>query len=144
MSVTVELQMQALEDLAKTHPDRINRALDRIAIEWTAIAKLTITDMIYSRPRTPDEYRLTGRLRASIAFSSPNSPGTQTDTMLDGTVISSSVPQTNGAVIVGSNVEYANAVHNGLEGRAPRPFLIERISEVTAFATRVIAEETTP
>lgn len=70
----------------------LRRALDRIAIRWQAAARLA----------APVD---TGRLRASIAFSTPNVPG----------LFSTTEPVQQGlTAVVGSNVEYALAVHEGL------------------------------
>ncbi len=75
-----------------TTEQALKRALDRIAIKWQAEArKIAPVD--------------TGRLRASIAFSTPNVPG----------LFSTTEPVDQGlTAIVGTNVEYALAVHEGL------------------------------
>jgi hypothetical protein len=79
----------------KTVEVALRRALDRIAIRWQAAA----------RQQTPVD---TGRLRSSIAFSTPNQPalGTGVDELNQGLT-----------AIVGTNVEYALAVHEGFSGR---------------------------
>lgn len=70
----------------------LRRALDRIAIRWQAAARLA----------APVD---TGRLRASIAFSTPNVPG----------LFATTAPIEQGlTAMVGTNVEYALAVHEGL------------------------------
>lgn len=144
MSLTFSLDTAPLEEAIRQHGDRADRALDRIAVEWAALAKLAITDMIYSRPRTPDEYRLTGRLRASIVAGSPNSPTTQTARALDGSIVTTTVPQTTKEALVGSNVVYARVVHNGLRGHTARPFFLVNQKEVLDYARQVFAEELQP
>lgn len=144
MSLSFSIDTAPIENLIKKYPQQADRALDRIAIEWAALARLAITDMIYSRPRTPDEYRLTGRLRASIVAGSPNSPTTQTARLLDGTTITNEAPQTTKEALVGSNVIYARTVHNGLRGHTARPFFLVNQKEVLDYARQVFAEELKP
>jgi hypothetical protein len=141
MSISIELDTRGLQEKMRQYPQDADRALDRIALEWAALAKLAITDMIYSRRRDPKEYRLTGRLRASIVASSPNSPTTTTEKLLDGTTLTLKTPQTPKAAVVGTNVEYARYVHNGTRGGTSRPFLIEPQAEILKYAAEVFAEE---
>lgn len=78
----------------RTIETALKRALDRIAIRWQAAA----------RQQVPVD---TGRLRSSIAFSTPNQPalGTGVNELNQGLT-----------AIVGTNVEYAVAVHEGFTG----------------------------
>ena len=73
----------------------------------------------------------TGRLRASISFITPTDKGdsgqpkpanAQTGDELTGT-------SEKNTVVVGSNVEYAEYVHNGTSRMAGRPFLREGIDK---------------
>lgn len=73
----------------------------------------------------------TGRLRASISFITPTQKGdsgqpkpanTQAGDELTGTA-------EQNTVVVGSNVEYAEYVHNGTSKMAGRPFLREGIDK---------------
>jgi hypothetical protein len=81
----------------------LRRALDRIAIRWQAEAKQA----------APVD---TGRLRASIAFSTPNVQALHTETYKGG-VVQYQPPEAQGLTAqVGTNVEYALVVHEGLSG----------------------------
>ena len=81
----------------------LRRALDRIAIRWQADAKLA----------APVD---TGRLRASIAFSTPNVQALHTETFKEG-VVQYQPPDVQGLTAqVGTNVEYGLVVHEGLSG----------------------------
>lgn len=81
----------------------LHRALDRIAIRWQAEAKLA----------APVD---TGRLRASIAFSTPNVQALHTETFKEG-VVQYQPPDVQGLTAqVGTNVEYGLVVHEGLSG----------------------------
>jgi hypothetical protein len=98
----------------------LKRALDRIAIKWQAEAKLA----------APVD---TGRLRASIAFSTPTVSGLHTETYSTGVVQYDTPPVKGLTVQVGTNVEYALAVHEGLEsefayrsGNQTKTFTIQR------------------
>lgn len=140
MSLSFEIDKSGLDEIRANFSKRVDTALDRIALEWAALSKLAISDMIYSRQRDPDEYRLTGRLRASIVASSPNSPTTVTEPLLDGSVLRLNPPQQRAAA-VGSNVEYARFVHNGTRGNAGKPFFLVNQAEILKYAEEVFAEE---
>lgn len=144
MSISFEIDKTAWNKLVQDHPKKVETALDRIALEWAALAKLAITDMIYSRQRTPEEYRLTGRLRASIVASSPNSPTTVTEKLLDGSVLVLNPPQDKYNAVVGTNVEYARYVHQGTRGGTGRPFLLQPEGEILKYAREVFEEELQP
>ena len=92
----------------------LKRALDRIAIRWQAEA----------RQLAPVD---TGRLRASIAFSTPNQPA-----------LGTGVQELNQGLtaIVGTNVEYALAVHEGFDGVVN---VKEHTREIRTAFGRVIA-----
>lgn len=100
---------------------RLRRALDRIGIKWQAEAKKNIS------PGSANAAVDTGRLRASIAFSSPNVQAVHTEAYAGsesspGGVVSYPVPKLDAryralTVGVGSNVEYAAAVHEGINAQ---------------------------
>jgi hypothetical protein len=82
----------------------LRRALDRIAIRWQKEAKIA----------APVDL---GRLRASIAFSTPNIQALHTESYRGGVVQYMPPPPPNELTAqVGSNVEYARAVHEGFSG----------------------------
>jgi hypothetical protein len=123
----------------------LKRALDRIAIKWQAEA----------RKAAPVD---TGRLRASIAFSTPNVQALHTENYKDG-VVQYQPPATQGLTAqVGSNVEYALQVHEGLPGemasreggrtvrrsspkRKPNKFIEEPGRQFNSVFQRMITEE---
>jgi len=80
---------------------RLRRALDRIAIKWQAEA-------IKAAPVD------TGRLRASIAISTPNVQALHTANYSEGAVQYEPPTEQGLTAMVGTNVEYALAVHEGL------------------------------
>jgi phage gpG-like protein len=93
---------------------RVGIALDKVAIDWHAASVRAISDMVYNQPR--GDYKRTNRLRSSITWSSPNVHAVKTYTHDEGT--ESYTPPKAGAMeaLVGTNVEYAPAVHDGLAG----------------------------
>ena len=121
VSFTVQSNMKAVTaDVER----RARRALDRIAIKWQADSKVNIS------PGQPNAAVDTGRLRASIAFSTPNVQAVHTEAFPGGPggpggVVSYLPPKPDGlAATVGTNVEYGPAIHEGLRGR-PRKFIEE-------------------
>ena len=82
---------------------RINRALNRIGIRWHAAA----------RQACPVD---TGRLRSSIAFTTPTLAQPVQVAAGNGQPAETFTPPSaeRGTVIVGSNVEYAPAIHEGV------------------------------
>ena len=95
--MTFRLESRTQEVSIASHA-ALERALKRVAIHWHALA----------RQAAPVD---TGRLQASIAFAAP---GTNPAVMADGEVFQPP-PVTDLSAIVGSNVEYAAAVHEGVE-----------------------------
>lgn len=113
----------------------IQAGLNRIGIHWSAESKKAISAMVYDQPQSPSGYLRTGRLRASITFATPEmqmpTPEWTPPTPPDRTVI------------VGSNVEYAPYVHEGVmaqEVEVPQ----HAVREHQRTMTSVFGQEVTP
>ena len=89
MSVTFKIEGNATQIIRATEA-KMKIAMADVAMKWHTDAVDTITDMVYNHPPRGG-YLRTGRLRASLAFES--------DTR---------------SALVGTNVEYAPEVHDGL------------------------------
>lgn len=113
-------------DVIREEENATKRALYAIGLKATEGA----TDAISGRYTVPSAVD-TGRLRASISFITPSSGGD------NGMAIPSNGSPSDrltGAVgeqcaIVGTNVEYAEFVHNGTTNMSARPFLREGIDK---------------
>lgn len=87
-----------------------------------------------TREDSPDKAVDTGRLRASISFITPDQSGGGeiNQNSQSGDKLTGKAP--NNAVVVGSNVNYAAYVHNGVKYKhkemAARPFLTHGIQNV--------------
>lgn len=96
--LSIEMQFHPPDDALRSG---INRALNRIGIKWQAGAKQA----------TPVD---TGRLRSSIAFVTPTVRALHT-TAYEGHVETYMPPEARpNSVHVGTNVDYARAVHEGV------------------------------
>jgi hypothetical protein len=121
---------------------RAKRALDRIAIKWQADAKVNIS------PGQPNAAVDTGRLRASIAFSTPNVQAVHSEAYPGGSggpggVVSYLPPKpAELTATVGTNVQYGPAIHEGLKGR-PRKFIEEPMLALIPTFKRYTEEELT-
>ena len=113
MSVTFKIQGDANSVVTLTQR-QLNKAFIDVATAWhretveTQLGKM----IYYEKPgRT---YQLTGRLRASIAFVTPTMHRVHTYSY-DGGTESYTPPKANGLeILVGTNVEYAPALHEGV------------------------------
>lgn len=95
--------------VARALEEGVNRGLNRVGIRWAADAKQAITDMVYSQPQGPSGYQRTGRLRSSITFATPTVQAPTPEW---------TPPAPEGlTVVVGTNVEYAPFVHEGVNAQ---------------------------
>lgn len=84
----------------------------------------------------------TGRLRASISFITPNAEkkgqaeGVSKSALQAGDVIDGTAEPST--VIVGTNVEYAEFVHNGTSRMEGRPFITEGINKTKDKMQRIV------
>lgn len=113
-------------DVQKAEENAVQRALYAIGVKAVEGATDAITGR-YSIPSAVD----TGRLRASISFITPSQSG---DSGMAIPPNGSPSDRLSGkgekdCVIVGSNVEYAEFVHNGTTNMSARPFLREGIDK---------------
>lgn len=117
MSVTFKIQGDAKSVVTLTQR-QLNKAFIDVALAWHAeTTDVQLGKMVYNRIRGDDEYKLTGRLRASIAFVTPTMHNVHTYTH-DGGSESYTPPKANGLeVLIGTNVEYAPAVHDGVNAQ---------------------------
>ena len=121
-NIRVESNSKIVFDALEEANERALYAIGIKAVEGSVDA---ITGK-YNIPSAVD----TGRLRASISFI------TETESGDSGMSVPSSAPKDKlsgkaekNTVIVGSNVEYAEYVHNGTSRMAARPFLREGIDQ---------------
>lgn len=121
-NIRVESNSKIVFDALEEAKERALYAIGIKAVEGSVDA---ITGK-YNIPSAVD----TGRLRASISFI------TETESGDSGMSVPSSAPKDKlsgkaekNTVIVGSNVEYAEYVHNGTSRMAARPFLREGIDQ---------------
>lgn len=120
-----------IEDNSKQVLNELSKANQRILLYWGNVVSNETIDQIsqgFGKPIVD-----TGRLRASISYATPeNSSGftqlpvkeSKTDDILNGFA-------DVGSVIIGSNVEYADDVHNGTSTTAGRPFLSRAVAMTT-------------
>lgn len=120
--VRIENNVQLIVEELQKATDRALYAIGIKAVEGSVDA---ITGK-YNIPSAVD----TGRLRASISFI------TETESGDSGMSVPSSMPKDKlggkadkNTVVIGSNVEYAEYVHNGTSRMAARPFLREGIDQ---------------
>jgi hypothetical protein len=117
MSVTFSVQGNS-KDVIKLTTAQLQKALFDVATAWhretveTQLGKM----IYYNKPgRT---YRLTGRLRSSIVFVTPTTHGVHTYSF-EGGSDSYTPPKAKGLeVLVGTNVEYAPALHDGVNAQS--------------------------
>lgn len=124
---TIQIKVQSNADLAKEELEKATeRALYAIGVKAVEGSVDAISGRYDIKPAVD-----TGRLRASISFITPTQKGdsgqpkpanAQAGDELTGTAEENSV-------VVGSNVEYAEKVHNGDSKMAARPFLREGIDK---------------
>jgi phage gpG-like protein len=121
MSVTFSVKSHVKELTAETER-RVGVALNNVAIDWHAASVRAISEMVY-RPgdlrvdgKDTRAYKLTNRLRSSITFTSPSTHATHTFTHDLGTESYTPPKPDRLEAMVGTNVEYAPAVHDGLGG----------------------------
>lgn len=113
MSVTFSVKSHVKELTAETER-RVAIALDKVAIDWHAASTRAISEMVYNQPR--GTYKRTNRLRSSITFTSPNVHAAHTFAHEDGVETYTPPKPDRLEAMVGTNVEYAPAVHDGLGG----------------------------
>ena len=124
---TIQVKVQSNADLAKEELEKATeRALYAIGVKAVEGSVDAISGRYDIKPAVD-----TGRLRASISFITPTQKGdsgqpkpanAQAGDELTGTA-------EKNTVVVGSNVEYAEHVHNGTSRMAGRPFLREGIDK---------------
>jgi hypothetical protein len=93
---------------------RLARGLDAVALDWRNASVRAISDMVYNQPR--GTYKRTNRLRSSITWTSPNVHALHTYTHDEGTDSYTPPKPDRLEALVGTNVNYAPAVHDGLAG----------------------------
>ena len=122
MNVNIRLENNS-EIIFDALEDATERALYAIGIKAVEGSVDAITGK-YSVPPAVD----TGRLRASISFITPTQSGGSGMAVPEGKPKDKlSGNADKNMVVVGSNVEYAEYVHNGTSKMAARPFLREGI-----------------
>lgn len=75
----------------------------------------------------------TGRLRASLSFVTPKGQGGVSAVPSEATLPGDALAYTSepDTVVIGTNVEYAEFVHNGTVKMSPRPFLLDGVNRST-------------
>lgn len=139
ISFTLKSNVPAVtEDIER----RLRRALDRIGIKWQAESKINIS------PGSPNAAVDTGRLRASIAFSTPNVQAVHSEAYPGSKsgaagIVSYPVPKLDPLTVgVGTNVEYGAKVHEGIGMRAgPRKFIEDPMRANLDLFKRMTEEE---
>lgn len=101
ITFTIEANSKAIGEASR---EALNNALTVAALKWHELAVLS----------APVD---TGRLRASLAWAAPGQARMHTAT-IDGETVAYQVPASDDlSIMVGTNVEYAAAVHDGLGAR---------------------------
>ena len=125
---TIRIKVQSNADLAKEELEKaVERALYAIGVKAVEGSVDAISGKYDTAPAVD-----TGRLRASISFVTANGEKGDSGAMSPpnaqaGDRLSGKAPKNS--VIAGSNVEYAEPVHNGTSKMAGRPFLREGIDK---------------
>jgi hypothetical protein len=113
VSVTFRIQGDA-NKVIKLTTDQLEKALLDVATAWhRETVETQLGEMIYY-DKPGRKYRLTGRLRSSITFVTPTVHATHSYSYEGGSE-SYTPPKADGLeVMVGTNVEYAPALHEGV------------------------------
>jgi hypothetical protein len=121
VSVTFKIDSN-VKDVTRETEERMNIALRKIAFDWAEDSTRALQDMVYTKENQRVDgvdvrtYRLTRRLGASIAYSAPGLNPQKTFSHDLGTESYTPPPSGRLAAMVGTNVEYAPYVHDGLPG----------------------------
>jgi len=102
-----------------------------------------ITEMIYDAPETPS-YRRTGFLRASLVASKEamprlirDNPGVQVNADAGDVILVIAGADLGDTIYLGYTAKYGAMVHNGANGRAPRPW----VDLVAQLWPQIVAEK---
>lgn len=100
MATVTDIKFEShLQDLLRALPEQKKVGLKAIGYAGETNAKMEITKAIYDKPESPN-YKRTGNLRNSLTHA-----------------------ETEDAVYIGSNLEYAAPVELGTSRMRPRPYL---------------------
>lgn len=133
----VTIDTSGYDKLVKDLPKAIERCLYQMGILAVEGATRSISGQFTPENQAVD----TGRLRASISFITKNESGDS------GMFSANSEPKDklwgsceDGIVVVGTNVDYAEYVHNGTSKMIGRPFLREGIDQEKAKMAESVKE----
>lgn len=124
---TIQIKVQSNADLAKEELEKATeRALYAIGVKAVEGSVDAISGRYDIKPAVD-----TGRLRASISFITPTQKGDSGQPKPANAEAGDELTGTaeQNTVVVGSNVEYAEYVHNGTSRMAGRSFLREGIDK---------------
>jgi hypothetical protein len=116
--ISFRIEGTAAQAIAQTDLG-VNAALNLIALAWQGRSIRYLSENIYNQPIPlgrdgKRQWLRTNRLRSSVAWAVPDKAYTHTKAFTGGTV-SYPVPKSERhSIVLGSNVEYAPVIHEGL------------------------------
>lgn len=139
----IKIETTGYNRVVKDLPKAIERCLYQIGILAVEGATRSISGQY-----TPSNHAIdTGRLRASLSFITKNESGDNGQPEVKTSQVGDKLSGNgeDGYVIVGTNVDYAEYVHNGTSRMKSRPFLREGIdtkkSEMEAITKSILQGE---
>lgn len=123
--VKVDIKMNT-DKIDSEMKSAMKNAMMEVGLQAEGDVKHTLNEMVYDTPEGKSGYVRTGRLRGSITFAT-SEYRSHTDGVADQSDGLESRPSDEKSVYVGTNVEYAQYVHEGTMNMPPRRFLDETI-----------------